>query len=155
MNESFRKNILVKPVYWISIGFITCLSFLFDLTNRTVSIDDLARPYYGSDGKAMLASTRWGIQVWNDILSFTEFTPFIDKYIAIVFFVLAAILFSRLFYIYFQNNQYTLALCTIFSCLYISYPLINEIWNYNGANAVLGGNAILVSVSMLILYNST
>lgn len=155
INESFRKNILVKPVYWISIGFITCLSFLFDLTNRTISIDDLARPYYGSDGKAMLASTRWGMQVWNDILSFTEFTPFIDKYIAIVFFVLAAILFSRLFYIYFQNNKYSLALCTIFSCLYISYPLINEIWNYNGANAVLAGNAILVSVSMLILYNST
>ena len=155
MNESFRKNILAKPIYWISICFITCLSFLFDLTNRTISIDDLARPHYGRDGKAMLAATRWGMQVWNDLLSYTEFTPFIDKYMGIFFFVLAAILFSRVFYAYFRESKHSLALCTIFSCLYISYPLINEIWNYNGANAVLAGNATLVSMSILILYNST
>ena len=153
MNESFRKNILSKPFYWVCLGFISCLSYLFDMVNRTVSIDDLSKPIYVGKEKAMIASTRWGMQVWTDLLSYREYTPFLEKFLGVIFFIITAVLFSRLLYIFFYQNKYCLALCTIFSCIYISYPLINEIWNYNGANMILAGNAMLDACVILILYD--
>ena len=153
MSESFRKNILSKPFYWVCIGFVSCLSYLFDMVNRTLSVDDLSKSFYVGKEKAMIASTRWGMQVWNDLLSFREYTPFLEKFSGVVFFIIAAVLFSRLLYIYLYQNKYCLALCTIFSCMYISFPLINEIWNYNGANMILAGSAMIDACVILLLYD--
>ena len=68
MSESFRKNILSKPFYWVCIGFVSCLSYLFDMVNRTLSVDDLSRSFYVGKEKAMIASTRWGMQVCSSDL---------------------------------------------------------------------------------------
>lgn len=152
MNSSFRKDIIQKPIYWVCIGFITVLSYLFDLTNRSVGIDDLARPIYSWAGKSMLQATRWGMNVWESLFTSSVYTPFIDKYLAILFLILTAVLLSRIFYRYFSDNRYKLVLCILISCLYISFPLINEIWNYNGANYITEGNAFLAAICILLLY---
>lgn len=151
--KSFKNDILKRPVYWLSILFITLLSYLFDLTNRTVGVDDLARTIYFGDSKECIAATRWGQPFWAYLLSGKEYTPFIDKYASIIFLIISAILFSRILYRYFRRSGHKLLLCTLFSCLYISYPLINEIWNYNGVNADQAGNAVLAAVSILLLYD--
>ena len=150
MTQSFKEDILKKPLYWTAIGFTVCLSFFFDLANRTLSVDDLSRPYYIGENKTMIASTRWGMQVWNDIFASNEYVPFADKFMGVIFLILGGIIFSRLFYIYFKNCHYKLVLCTLFSCLYISFPLINEIWSYNGANMMVTGNAMIVAISINI-----
>ena len=153
MTQSFKEDILKKPLYWTAIGFTVCLSFFFDLANRTLSVDDLSRPYYIGENKTMIASTRWGMQVWNDIFASNEYVPFADKFMGVIFLILGGIIFSRLFYIYFKNCHYKLVLCTLFSCLYISFPLINEIWSYNGANMMVTGNAMIVAISIFLLYD--
>ena len=96
--KAFYNDILRKPVYWLCIAFITLLSYLFDLTNRTVGIDDLARAKYIKDEHLMFAATRWGITLWTRLLTNSKFVPFIDKYLAIIFFLLSAVLFSRIFF---------------------------------------------------------
>ena len=151
--SSFRKEILEKPIYFICCIFIIMLSFLFDLTNRTVGVDDLARPIYFGDSKECIAATRWGQPLWACLLSDTEFAPFIDKFLSILFLLAGAILFSLILYQYFSHSIHKLLLCTMFSCLYISFPLINEIWNYNGVNTNFTGNAMLAAVCILLLYN--
>lgn len=153
-NNSFKENILRKPLYWFFLIITTCLSYSFDLYNRTLGIDDLARPHYGHEDNAMIAGTRWGMTLWNDILSNDEYMPFLDKFWTIIFLIISAILFSKILYIYLCKSKHKLALCTLFSCLWVSYPLINEIWIYNGANAISYGNAMLAAFSVLYLYDN-
>ncbi|MBQ4512377.1 MAG: glucosyltransferase domain-containing protein [Anaerolineaceae bacterium] len=151
--KAFYNDILRKPAYWLCIAFITLLSYLFDLTNRTVGIDDLARAKYIKDEHLMFAATRWGITLWTRLLTNSKFVPFIDKYLAIIFFIFSALLFTRIFFVYIKNNPYKLFFCTLFSCLFISYPLINEIWNYNMVNFITTGNAVLSALCILLLQH--
>lgn len=153
MWKSFTDNIMRKPLFWVFIALTTSLSYFFDLANRTLGVDDLTRPLYNSNN-TMLSSTRWGMKFWYSLLTSDVYVPFVDKFMSIIFLVFSGILFSRVFYPYISNNKYRLPLCTLFTCLYISYPLINEIWNYNGINAMVYGNAVIVSFTILTLCDN-
>ena len=154
MNNDFRRDILKKRAYWICLILILCLSYLFDMTNRTVSVDDLARQLYVGDGQVMLKSTRWGVTLWTALLTSSDYSPFIDKFLAVFFFIVGSVMFSRLFYIYFSQNEYKLALCTLFSCLYVSFPLIHEIWNYNFASFIIAADHAIAALCILMLYHN-
>lgn len=154
MWSDFRKDVIYKPLYWICLVLIAILAYFFDLTNRTVGLDDLSRPIFIGEGNAMLAGTRWGKTLWIRLLSNCEYTPFIDKYLSLFFLLISAVLFSRLLYTWFGKSKHKLLLCTIFSCLYATFPLINEVWVYNDSNIVTEGNTILVAACVLFLYDS-
>ena len=150
--KTFYIDILRKPFYWICIAFVVILSYLFDLVNRTIGIDDLARPWYYRDDNTMLAGTRWGKNVWVMLLTDVEYAPFIDKFMSIIFLIISAVLFVKIIYPYIRTSKYKLLLCALFSCLYISYPLVNEIWNYNDANIIYTGNAMAAAICLELLY---
>ena len=153
---SFYNNILKNPVYWIGIGFIALLSYLFDMVNRTVGMDDLARPFYLGREGAAISDHRWGMTIIGNLLSSSEFTPFIDKFLSIIFLILSAVIFSRILFIYFKNinAKHLLLIITLFSCIYISYPLVNEIWNFSTTNLCVHVNALIVSFCILRLHRS-
>ena len=149
--DNFLKDVLRKPIYWICVVFITMMSYAFDLSNRTVGIDDLSRRMWVGEGNEMLAGTRWGKTLLIRFLSDCEYVPFIDKFLSICFLIISAVLFLKIFYNFFKDSKHLLSLCILFSCLYLSYPLINEIWNYNDSNVVFTGNAVIVSFVLLLL----
>lgn len=152
--KEFYNEILSKPIYWFCMVFVLILAFLFDLMNRTVGIDDLSRTYYIGDGNEMLAGTRWGKTLWIRLLSNCEYAPFIDKYLTIFFLIVSAVLFSKLLCIYLCNNEHILLICILFSCSFVTFPLLNEVWVYNDSNVVAAGNEVLVAVSVLLLFRS-
>ena len=152
--NKFFNEILRRPIYWFCMIFALLLAFLFDLTNRTVGIDDLSRPYYIGDGNAMLAGTRWGKTLWIRLLSDCEYAPFIDKYLSIFFLIISAVLFSKLLYDYFGDREHFLLICILFSCSFVTFPLLNEVWVYNDSNVVAIGNEVLVAISVLLLLRS-
>ena len=115
LNKTFWNDILRKPIYWLSIAITCCLSYAFDLANRTLSIDDLSRPHYMHKDNVMIAGTRWGMTLWNDFFGNDEYMPFLDKFWTIIFLILSAVIFSRILYIYFSESKHCLLLCIIFS----------------------------------------
>ena len=125
--KDFYNEIIRKPIYWFCMAFTLILAFLFDLTNRTVGIDDLSRTYYIGDGNGMLAGTRWGKTLWIRLLSNCEYAPFIDKYLSIFFLIVCAVLLSKLRYPYFSNYAHILLICTLLSCSCVTFPLLNEV----------------------------
>ena len=150
----FCKDVIYKPLYWICLTFLTVLAYFFDLTNRTVGLDDLSRPFFIGEGNGMLAGTRWGKTLWIRLLSNCEYAPFIDKFLSLIFLIISAVLFSRLLYTWLGNSSHKLLLCTLFSCLFVTFPLINEVWVYNDSNVVTAGNTVIAAACVLYLYNS-
>ena len=154
---SFSNIILKSPIYWLGICFISLLSYLFDMVNRTIGIDDLARPFYLEKEGVAISDNRWGMTLIGNLLSSREFTPFIDKFLSVTFLIISAVFFSKILFFYLKNTKtkYLILMITLFSCIYISYPLVNEIWNFNATNLCVHVNALIISFCLLRLHRET
>lgn len=124
------------------------------MLNRTISIDDLAKDLYIGSGKKMLAGTRWGMELWHNVLGVTQVTPFIEKFFGVLFLMVGAALISCIFYLLGGKSKCIMRY-TVLSVLLITYPLINEIWEYSGANMIIAGNLCIVAGTVLYQITST
>lgn len=143
----FYKSILSNRKFYIPVLFYTIVSYSFSIYNRTVNIDDLMREFNLGSGNRML-SGRWGFVLWNKIVGLNAvYDPFIDRFLAIILLITAAIL---LCYILYTIGGIKLVIpYTLTASMFVSYPLFNEIWYYTGANWVVAGNICLVSLAIL------
>lgn len=141
---SYYKTIVKRVSFWLPLCLLVLIGYGFSAANPTVGIDDLARDIYIGEGQAMLSATRWGMNVWIKLLSTFEFIPGIDHLIGVILMICAGIMYSFLFYSLSDNKQYSLkyAVC---SCLFVTFPIINEIWEYSGANFIVAGNMFIVA----------
>ena len=145
----FYKRIICQRQFYLPVLFFTIIGYSFSIYNRTVSIDGLMGEYtVGSKGTGML-SGRWGMVVWCRILGIMGFDPFVDRFLALVFLTIAALLFC---YILYLDKAVTCTLpYTITASIFVTYPLINEIWEYVGADYMVGGNLCLVTMAAITI----
>lgn len=146
-DERFKRDILKNPSYWIPVQLVAVLCYAFSTLNRSINIDDLAREYYVGKQKAMIAATRWGMVLWERLFSSVDFTPFFSRFISVVLMEIGVLLLCYLFYRYLGDSKRFKIFSTFFSCLYLSYPLINEIWEYSVIS--VSGNIILIALTII------
>ena len=127
----------VKDIYYIIPVILTViLSFGFVVTHSSVNVDTLSANRYFEEGE-LIAQARFGTVLLNKIFHVMQFNPFFVDFIAVVFMVAAAITFCIALKKA-TNNKIKPIIYTIFSCLFISYPLINEIFVYTPASLTIG-----------------
>lgn len=143
----FLNEVVFKIRFYLPLLFITFISYGFNLFNRTIFIDDLAQDLYYGSGNIKLRGLRWGQWITNRIFSTVEFTPFINKFLGVIFFVLTSIVLCAIFY-HLDNNKENKWKYTIFACIFISNPLINEFFGYYEA-LTIPFQFLLVSLSVL------
>jgi len=147
---------LSSKLYVICTLFIAVLSYGFAATNVTLSIDDLNGDNYVGSGNVMLKAGRWGMVLINRIFGLTPDMPcnsFAIDVLSVFFFIWAAInlcILSRR--ISLGKMDISMSTYTVFTCFLISYPLINEIWEYTGANLCCCFGYFLVSVALLLIW---
>lgn len=141
---SFYKSILSKKRFWLPLLFFALVGYSFSIYNRTVSVDDLFREYH----MTYMLSGRWGMVVWMELMGLVQYSPFIDRFLSLVLYILASVL---LCYVFFLDDRYNRVLAyTILASAFITYPLINEIWEYTGADFMVAGNLCFVTLSAII-----
>lgn len=69
----------------------------YKVTNVTIGIDDTPSLYYFEEGLIAIVG-RWVLFLLNKICSIAEFLPFLTDFAAVVLLVIAAIVWSALFY---------------------------------------------------------
>jgi len=106
----------------------------------------------GNKGMSMLAG-RWGMVVWCRLLGIMGYDPFIDRFLALIFLTIAAVLLCYVLYLIDRRTE--ILPYTIVASIFITYPLINEIWEYVSADYMVGGNLCLVTMAAIIIKTST
>lgn len=144
------KGFLKDKVFIAAVMVIALLSYGFATTNIAISIDDLEGDRYVGDGNVMLKAGRFGTFLWSKLQGPWS-NSFTTDCLAISLFVFAAInlciLLRRV-----SSNHISMSACTVFSCLLLSYPLINEVWEYTGTNVLICGGTLLASFSILLIH---
>lgn len=144
--EYFVKNIS----YIIPVILTAVLSFGFVITHYSVNVDTLAYDRYCRQGE-FLAQSRFGVVLIDKIFHVIEFNPFFVEFIAVTFLIVATIAFCILFKRV-TNNKLKMVTYTVFSCLFLSYPLVNETFVYTPASIILGLGYFGIAVSLNFMY---
>ena len=145
--KSFFKN---KPFILFYVLFAV-ISFGFSMTNDTISIDDMAHDYYVGSGQNMLAAGRFGIWFWSFIQGRWANAYFTDIFaLSLLLFALIniCILFRRV-----SGGRIGNDALTVFACMVLTYPMIIDIWEYTGSNAHIYGSYLMVSFSLLLIWD--
>lgn len=143
---NFYKEIICKKSFYIPVILFALIGYSFSIYNRTIGLDDMFRHVILEHGGA---TGRWGGIITYNLLGLTSLDPFIDRFLAILLLTLSAILFCYI--LYSINSQEEVLTYTITTSTFITYPLINEIWEYTTANWTTGSDLCLVTLAFILL----
>lgn len=141
--------------YMISLILVSVISYGYAAVNTTISIDDTRGELYLGNGHVMLASGRFGMTFFSKLFGdYNEYiyNSFAIDVISVVLFIGAAINFCILFR-NIAKREIGMIHCAVFSCILVSYPLMNEIWEYTVANLCVCMEFFCVSIALLLIWN--
>ncbi|MBQ7955154.1 MAG: glucosyltransferase domain-containing protein [Lachnospiraceae bacterium] len=128
---------LQNKIYVVLLVLTAVCCYGYKLMHVTVGIDDTCYDYYFSDGLIVVVG-RWVLFLLNRFLNIGQLAPFLTDFAAVLLMLVAAVLWSvvckRLF------KDALPAWCyLVFSCLFISNPLICEVFTYFLHNGIAIG----------------
>lgn len=143
--SDFCIDILNKKRFWLPLLFFTSVGYSFSIFNRTVSPDDFI---FVTHDVTHFLSGRWGMVVWLKLLGLMRVSPFIDRFLSLFFYIIASVLLCFLLDVIGRKKE--VLPYTITASSFVTYPLINEIWEYTGADFMVAGNLCLVTISAIV-----
>jgi len=142
------KSLMSKKGYIVPLILVAILSFGFVVTHYSINIDTLSANRYYEEGM-LIGQNRVTATVLEKIFNIMEYNPFFVDFIAVVFLVLSAISFCVLFKRVKDNSN--ILPFTAFSCIFVSYPLINEIFVYTPASLSIAIGYFMTAISLIIM----
>lgn len=109
----------------------------YKVTNVTIGIDDTPSLYYFEEGLIAIVG-RWVLFLLNKVVFLAEFVPFVTDFIAVGLLVLAAIVWTVLFYSV-LGEKIPLVGYAFFAAIFVSSPLISEVFTYFLHNGIAIG----------------
>lgn len=150
--KNATKYFLKNKAFIVAIILVTILSFGFTITHPSVGMDDTAFDRYYQD-KEMLAIGRWGSYLVYQILNITEFIPFWIDFIASSIIMLTAVLWC----VFLKKNlkeKLSNTAYIIFATIFISFPIINEIFIFENCNIAVMLGSFLASLGIMVFYEN-
>lgn len=147
-NES--KEFLQNKIYMIALIITAICGYGFEITHYSIGIDDTALSLYLEDGLVVEVG-RWVMYLLNKVFHFSEFAPFMTEFIGVLFMMAAAVLFCVLLK-RLTGKRLNTFVYIIFSCLFISNPIISFDYIYYFHNGA-GIGYIFTALSLLYFYD--
>lgn len=143
LKQGFKK-FLLNPMYIFPVLISTILCYAYYLTHETVTIDSLSsdRYYHG----LLVAQGRLTATIIENYLGFEHLPIAVENIIGLICFVLGATVFCIIFDK--AKPQSNVLPYTFFTCLYITFPLMNEYFMFKGSVLTTGGSILLVSFAL-------
>ena len=145
LKESIYKRI-TNPFYLIAVALTALGTYGFYLANPSPSIDWLSYDrYYGgilfSQGRFTATIVERALGLWNCPVWF-------EPILGIVCFILGTLIMLAVFDGFYK--QKIIIPSIVFTCIYISFPLLTEYFLYNGAILTVGGCSLLLSLAVYL-----
>jgi len=147
--KAFIKNrFIIFPILFTAI-----CAYGFYIVQYSIGLDDTSVIRYYVDGRAP-AMGRYTMYLLDHVLKVAVFSPFILEFINVVLLVVTAIIWMTLIK-KIVGEKIPDVLYTIFACIFISFPLFNEIFVYyvHGSPGIsLGYGLIAFAVLSVFTY---
>lgn len=148
--KSFKINVLNNKVFVFFVLLFTIVAYGYNMFNTTISMDDMAFFTFAGDIHYAVKIMRWGIYLLYPFIGTAEFSPGINSLFAVILLQIAAILLCFLFYSL-NGKKNNIYLYTVLASLFITYPLINEIWCCSAMSVNICYNGISFYMCLALL----
>lgn len=131
------RNFWKNKWYVIALSLTAAFSYGFMITHQTIGIDDTPYAAYFEEGLAAIVG-RWVLFLLNKVVHIAEFAPYLTDLAGVLILMAGVtvwcVLLKRIF-----NNRIPLYGYVLFSCLFLSNPLISEVYTYYLHNGIAIG----------------
>ncbi len=131
------KKLYYNKAYVLLLSLTALCGYGFKVMHPTMGIDDTPYAYYFEEGLAAVVG-RWVLFVVNKVLHLSDFAPFITDFVAVLIFMLAVTVWGTLFY-QILGDKIPKWGYWFFSCIFLSCPLIAEVFTYFLHNGIATG----------------
>ena len=146
MFMSFAKN----KLYVVLLALTATGSYGFMITHHTIGMDDTPSAYYFEEGLAAIVG-RWVLYLMNKVVSVAEFAPFLTDLAGVLILMVAVTVWCVLFYSVLKDRV-PLYGYLFFACVFISCPLISEVYVYYLHNGIAIGY-LCCGISLLLFLD--
>ena len=145
------KRFVKNKKYMLALVLTAIFSYGFLITHQTVGIDDTPYSLYFDEGLATIVG-RWVLFLINKLFHIAEFAPFVTDLAGVMIFMAGVtvwcVLFRRVL-----GDTVPMYGYILFSCLFLSNPLISEVYTYYLHNGVAIGY-LSCGISLCFLWES-
>ena len=131
---------LKQKIYIFFLVLTAALSYGFAAVHPSIGIDDTASALYFEDGLAPGVG-RWGLYLINKVFDIGEYSPWITDVAGVILLMLSATVWCALFY-QVLGESVSIAGYTFFAAVFISSPLISEVFVFFLHNGICMGYGI-------------
>lgn len=138
--ENFKsdfRRIYKHKSYILLLAFAAVCSYGFKIAHPAMGIDDTPCAYYFEDGLAAVVG-RWVLFALDKIVSISDFAPFLTDFSAVLILMTAVTVWGLLFYAALGDRLPGYGYW-FFSCVFLSCPLIAEVFTYYLHNGIAIG----------------
>lgn len=132
--QAHIKYFLTHKVYMLFLLLAAALGYGYEISHSSLGVDDAAIEVYFGEGLG-LAIGRWPFYVLNKFVRVGEYAPWILELLAVLFMILAAVLWCSLFR-YIVRKELPIACYIVFGTMFLDYSLIAEIFTFTLQNGV-------------------
>lgn len=147
------KWFLEQKIYLVAMILTAVCSYGFEIVHPIIGIDDTAVELYLQDGLEVVMG-RWTVFLFNKVFHMAEFAPFLLEVVGVLFLMLGITLFCVLIKRILQGYaEVSIWGYTIFGCVFLSNPIISEVFIYYYHDGV-GLGHILIALALLAFYEA-
>lgn len=119
---------LHQKIYMVMLCLTAVCSYGFAITHYSIGSDDTAMGLWLGEGLEVVMG-RWTVFLIDKLFHLSEFAPFMLEFVGALFLMLGATMFAVLLRRIFGQKGGIWGY-TLFACVFISCPIISEIWVY-------------------------
>lgn len=143
------KELCSNAPYMIALVLTIIFGYGFSIVNNSISIDDFTSEIYYPWQGEMIAQGRFTTVIVAHIFTMLKNVPYFCDVLSVVLLALAVMLMC-IFFKRATGGKLTLASQIVFSCLLVSYPLMNEIYVYGGGNVNVCLGYLMTAAALLL-----
>lgn len=138
--QKWREDFLFfcrNRLYVCLLSLTAVLGYGFLVTHQTVGIDDTPFTYYFEDGLNVIVG-RWFLYLLNKVFHIADFAPLVTDLAGVLILMLAVTAWATLLYSLCRDKIPVWGY-TFFACVFLSCPLICEVYTYHLHNGISVG----------------
>ena len=149
--ENFKRNlkrVYYNKAYVCLLALVAACGYGFKVAHPAMGIDDTPYAWYFEEGLAAVVG-RWVLFVLNKFVHLSDFAPFLTDFAAVLILMGAVTVWGVLFYSIFGEKIPRYGYW-FFSCVFLSCPLIAEVFTYYLHNGIALGY-LFCGISLYLL----
>jgi len=133
----YYRAVWKNSICILTLALTAVFSYGFMILHQTVGIDDTPYAYYFQEGLSAIVG-RWVSFLLAKVLFIGEFTPFVTDLAGVLILMGAVTVWAALFYSVLKDKVPVWGYL-FFSCIFLSCPLISEVYTYYLHNGISMG----------------